>query len=207
MSRSEEELTRIVDIIYQAIHGPISEERFLQMKKNGEQKDGQEERYYINGERLSDFYRTQYPTLMEFITKMVSPRQDAEDIASNVFYKVIVTYPRYHHVRKPNSLLKSMARNEIASYYRRHGKVNPVKDDDSLPPECLLPEYYPLEKFKLHLVDCWASRLSPAERKIVVLYYYQGRSYDQLADIEQSTKTAIRARIFRIMRSLRKMVE
>ena len=123
-------------------------------------------------------------------------KHDAEDICQSVFLtlleKDVVLLPS-----KEKAWLLTCAANACKNHLASFWKKNVQELDDTLTFDT------PEEQ------DLWQQllRLSPKDRALLHLYYYEGYSQEEIAGILRITRTAVQTRMQRARQKLRKELE
>ena len=123
-------------------------------------------------------------------------KHDAEDICQSVFLKLlekdVVLLPS-----KEKAWLLTCAANACKNHLASFWKKNVQELDDTLTFDT------PEEQ------DLWQQllRLSPKDRALLHLYYYEGYSQEEIAGILRITRTAVQTRMQRARQKLRKELE
>ena len=110
--------------------------------------------------------------------------QDAEDIVQCTFLKLLERNPEFkdeEHIRK---WLIRVTINETNSLWRSSWRKKVISlEETQTEPEFLEPEYNEL----FHAVQ----KLSSKYRKVIYLYYYEGYSIKEIAELLHISETAI----------------
>ena len=128
-------------------------------------------------ERFDAIYREYRPKVSGYIGSHVSDPEDAEDLCSEVFRKVL-EHLADHPSGGVSSFIYTVTRNTVVDYYRTRRVHAPLEED--LPEESGLEESV-LNSDALRRLAGALRRLPQRERDIVVLHYYQGRSLQEIA--------------------------
>ena len=126
--------------------------------------------------------------LYGYIRRVVFNHEDTEDILQETFAKV---FRKLWQVRSEDALgawLYRIATNEINRFFkRRKGLVNM----DDLPELVVNPEEFDRERVAGILVPKAISKLTPLEREVFCLKYYQDMDYDQISRITGANKNTL----------------
>ena len=122
-------------------------------------------------------------------------RQDAEDICQSVFLKLMDRKMTLDHGKEKAWLLTCAAnacKDHLKSFWRRH--VTSLDDTITFSGE--------EEK---HLWDA-VSGLPPKYRVVIHLYYYEGYSQDEIAEVLNISRTAVQTRMSRARNQLKEVL-
>lgn len=126
--------------------------------------------------------------------------QDAEDIVQCTFLKLLERNPEFkdeEHIRK---WLIRVTINETNSLWRSFWRKKVISlEETQTEPEFLEPEYNEL----FHAVQ----KLSSKYRKVIYLYYYEGYSIKEIAELLHISETAIQTRLMRAREKLRQQLK
>lgn len=126
--------------------------------------------------------------------------QDAEDIVQCTFLKLLERNPEFkdeEHIRK---WLIRVTINETNSLWRSSWRKKVISlEETQTEPEFSEPEYNEL----FHAVQ----KLSSKYRKVIYLYYYEGYSIKEIAELLHISETAIQTRLMRAREKLRQQLK
>ncbi|HCC05780.1 TPA: hypothetical protein DEP94_00225 [Candidatus Nomurabacteria bacterium] len=125
--------------------------------------------------------------LTRYIKRFLQNEEDITDIVQNVFIKVFINLQSFDVDRLFNSWIYRIAHNETVTYLKKRGneKVS-FLDFDTMFPHPFAKETADKPTLDKELEDLMTSSLSliPLKYKeILVLYYYEELSYQEIADI------------------------
>ena len=140
--------------------------------------------------------------IFNFFFQMLKDRAVSEDLTQEVFLKVLKYKESYANGNFISWIYK-ISRNILKDHY----KVQ-VKDRLNKPIEEVYDdlETEPIEKEEeikhlMHIID----RLDPKDRELIVMNRLQGVKYDQIAEITGNSALAIRIKVHRILKKMRKI--
>jgi RNA polymerase sigma-70 factor, ECF subfamily len=157
------------------------------------------------------------PLLARFFARALGNREDAEEAVIDTFLKVWRGAPAYREGATVRTWLYRIAHNtaidalrrrsrqpivepSLASADDRDARLDPVADLAN--PEAALVAGYQQERDHRALRLALA-QLAPAERTLVVLYYFEGCSYAQIGAITGASPTFIKNRLHRARQRLK----
>lgn len=155
-------------------------------------------------DRMGLLFERHYKPLFGFLYRMSSDKENSEDMAQNVFLRMI----KYRHTYKGEGEFKTwmyhLARNVLNDFYK-----SKAKRTDSEIKENLLSEdttQINLEKNEqVALLNTALNKLSEEHREILVLSRYQELDYSEIASILNITEANVRVKIHRAMTQLKSM--
>lgn len=137
---------------------------------------------------------------------------DIEDAVQDIFIKAYQNIKGYDSDRKFSSWLYRVAHNEFINHIRKHAR-DPLPfldfDVDTLIPHPFsedTPENDLERKEMKEIMDKALSKLSPKYREILLLYYYEEQSYEEIADILHIPKTTVGVRLNRAKKEIKKFL-
>lgn len=144
--------------------------------------------------------------------RMLNNRGEAEDAAQEAFLRAYSNLDRYDQSRSFKTWLLSIASNHCIDRLRRR-RLTWLSLEEPLPPHPALtsdtpgPEEATLANERNVLVQALLDELSPDYRLAVVLRYWYDYSYAEIAEMLETTESAIKSRLFRARQALAKELE
>jgi RNA polymerase sigma-70 factor (ECF subfamily) len=144
--------------------------------------------------------------------RMLNNRGEAEDAAQEAFLRAYSNLDRYDQDRSFKTWLLSIASNHCIDRLRRR-RLTWLSLEEPLPPHPALtsdipgPEEATLSNEQSLLVQELLDELSPDYRLAVVLRYWYDYSYAEIADMLETTESAVKSRLFRARQALAKELE
>ncbi len=134
--------------------------------------------------------------------RLLSERTEAEDAAQEAFLRAYLNLQRYDPSRSFKTWLLTIASNYCIDRLRRRRLTWLSIEDDPLPSLSLSsdepePEYASIIKEQSSALQGILDELNPDYRAAVVLRYWYDYSYSEIADILDTTESAIKSRLFR----------
>ena len=140
--------------------------------------------------------------------RMLGERGDAEDAAQEAFLRAYLNLNRYDTARSFKTWLLSIASNYCIDRLRRRRLSWLSLDDEptetslSLASDDPEPEPLTLRREQSVAIQALLHTLSPDYRAVVVLRYWYDYSYAEIADIMDTTESAVKSRLFRARQAL-----
>jgi RNA polymerase sigma-70 factor (ECF subfamily) len=144
--------------------------------------------------------------------RMLNDRGEAEDAAQEAFLRAYANLDRYDPERSFKTWVLSIASNHCIDRIRRR-RLTWLSLEEPLPPHPALtsdipgPEEATLMHEQSVLVQELLSNLSPDYRMAVVLRYWYDLSYTEIAEMLDTTESAIKSRLFRARQALADQLE
>jgi len=139
--------------------------------------------------------------------RMLNDWGEAEDAAQEAFLRAYAHLDRYDQQRSFKTWLLSIASNHCIDRLRRR-RLTMLSLDEPLPPHPALtsdtpgPEEATLANERSAQVQELLDELNPDYRVAVVLRYWYDYSYAEIAEMLQTTESAIKSRLFRARQTL-----
>lgn len=156
------------------------------MSPNG---DAQEERLLVDAAKagderaLSELYQTYFPRVYRYILARTGSPHDAEDLAEEVFMRVLEAIERFQHREAPFSAwLFRIAHNAVISQRRKEsarGKSGPLLE--GIPVSTAGPDELVEQRLILNEVMEAARKLPEAQRQVITLRFTAGLSVAETA--------------------------
>lgn len=144
--------------------------------------------------------------------RMLNERGEAEDAAQEAFLRAYANLDRYDQNRSFKTWLLSITSNHCIDRIRRR-RLLWLSLEEPLPPHPALtsdmpgPEQAMLTSERNLLVQELLDELSPDYRLAVVLRYWYELSYAEIAEMLDTTESAIKSRLFRARQALASRLE
>ena len=144
--------------------------------------------------------------------RMLGNPAEAEDAAQETFLRAYSKLATYQPGRKFVNWLLSIASHHCIDRLRRKGRAPQLSLDDTLPPQILAsnapqPDQIVSKKQERERVRQMLDTLQPEYRAAVVLRYWYGMSYREIAATMDATESAIKSRLHRARRMLAQQLE
>jgi RNA polymerase sigma-70 factor (ECF subfamily) len=134
--------------------------------------------------------------------RMLNDAREAEDAAQEAFLRAYQHLDRYDRSRSFKTWLLSIASNHCIDRIRRR-RLTWLSIDEPLPPHPALasdetePEDATLMSERDATVQGLLDQLAPEYKAAVVLRYWHDLSYTEIAELLDTTESAIKSRLFR----------
>jgi RNA polymerase sigma-70 factor (ECF subfamily) len=157
---------------------------------------------------LVDRYKTMVFTLALQITKN---REEAEEIAQDTFIKAFQSLKGFQGKAKFSSWLYRIVYNTAISHIRKKEKGRISLDETDIPESLYVEsvknhESLSADERKKYL-EVALDSLDQDERMFIILYYYEERELDEIAQIAGLTKTNTKVRLFRARKKMLMVLE
>lgn len=177
----------------------LSDEKIVSMVTEGD-KD-------LFGE-LIDRYEAK---LTRYVKRFTQQEEDVSDVMQIVFIKAYTNLQSFDTSRSFNSWIYRIAHNESVTHLKKRGgeKVSFIDFDTFFPHPFAKEEADTLalsREDKDHLEKSLAD-ISPKYREVLVLYYYDELSYQEIADVLRIPTATVGVRIKRGKDALHKVLE
>jgi len=144
--------------------------------------------------------------------RMLNDRGEAEDAAQEAFLRAYANLDHYDMTRPFKTWLLSITSNHCIDRIRRR-RLTWLSLEEPLPPHPALtsdipgPEEATLMNERNVLVQELLDELSPDYRLAVVLRYWYDLSYSEIAEMLDTTESAVKSRLFRARQTLAERLE
>lgn len=155
---------------------------------------------------LTELFDRYHVPLYNFFLRQTLDRATSEDLAQNLFYRVI----RYRQTYQPaqgtfRTWLYRMARNIYADHYKQRQKEPGLLPDTGAEEEGPADQSAGYSEDDFQRLDEALALLPPDQREILVLSRYQGLKYEEISKIKDLSVGAIKVQVFRAIRQLRSL--
>lgn len=124
-------------------------------------------------------------------------KEDAEDIIQDVFIKLLEKQPQFESEEHETAWLIRVTVNLCKSRLRLHSRKNTVP----------LLDVYPAQNNEQHELLESVNALAPKYRTVIHLFYYEGYSTKEIAEITRQKESTVREQLTRARRSLKEFLE
>jgi RNA polymerase sigma-70 factor (ECF subfamily) len=159
-------------------------------------------------ETLYDRY---HKRLFHFILRFVSERALAEDILQETFLRLLKGKKRFRKDSRFSTYLFTIARNlcldTLKSWERKHVFINQENYIERTTDKSKGPDKILEETEMGRIVQSAIQSLPPDQTEVLILSKYIGLSYDEIAQILESTPVAIKQKAYRAMLSLKQKLK
>ena len=144
--------------------------------------------------------------------RILNERTEAEDAAQEAFLRAYANLDRYDPSRSFKTWILSIASNHCIDRIRRR-RLTWLSLEEPLPPHPALtsdtpnPEEAALNNERNLLVQALLEGLNPDYRLAVVLRYWYDLSYAEIAEMLDTTESAVKSRLFRARQALADQLE
>ena len=147
---------------------------------------------------LDELYRSHAAEVYRYAYAVLGNHADAEDVTQTTFVNALRALERGERPRKPSNWLITITHNIVRQRFRqqqaRPAEVELVRDVAQEPEESNGPSMEELVRA--------LQRIPQSQREALVLRELEGRSYDEIAETLNLTKSALETLLFRARRSL-----
>lgn len=139
--------------------------------------------------------------------RLLGERTEAEDAAQEAFLKAYSNLQRYDPERPFKTWVLTIASNHCIDRLRKRRHVW-LSIDESVPATLSLssddpqPEQAVLSNERSHQIQQMLNELEPDYRAAIVLRYWYDYSYTEIAEILETTESAIKSRLYRARQTL-----
>lgn len=148
--------------------------------------------------------------LTRYIRRFTQQEDDLSDILQTVFIKAYMNLNSFDTSRSFNSWIYRIAHNESVTYLKKRSneKVSFIDFDIFLPHPFAKEEadQKSLEREMKELLETSLSKISPKYREVLVLYYFDDLSYQEIAEVLHIPSATVGIRLKRGKEALEKML-
>jgi RNA polymerase sigma-70 factor (ECF subfamily) len=160
---------------------------------------------------FADLYDQYFPKVFAYVYGKVQHKEAALDIVSDVFEKAFVKKQSLRSADAFGSWLFTIARNEVASHWRKEKPAAKAMQDAAWNNELInqppSPEDTLLHRERLHHLVELLRQLPPREQEIISLKFDAELTNREIAGILDTSEVNVRVTVFRALRKLRERME
>jgi len=160
--------------------------------------------------RLVEIYQT---PIFNLCYRMLGDPAEAEDAAQETFLRAFAQLARYDVSRSFKTWLFSVASHHCIDRLRRRRLTWLSIEDEPLEPHPALreqsagPEEASVQREQSAAIAALLARLSPEDRGVVVMRYWHDLSYEEIADANNTSVSAVKSRLHRARVMLAGMIK
>lgn len=160
-----------------------------------------------DGGAVATLYQLFAQPLYRYVVYRVPTTQDAEDILSEVFIRMVEGLPGYVLTDAPfESWLYRIAAARIADFYRRSSRRSESELDETFADDEPLPEEMLVEQQDFNLLRDAIRSLSEDQQTILILRFVERKSHEEVAAILNKSMTAVKSTQHRALTQLTELL-
>ncbi|MEL7529699.1 MAG: RNA polymerase sigma factor [Bacteroidota bacterium] len=151
-------------------------------------------------------YERYKKVLWTYFFNSTRDRNKSEDLVQITFEKVLRYCHNYRGVGSVKAWLFSIARNALTDHWQKGHRQAWQRMEGSVPPKAdhsLNAEEQMIAGDRKALLQAAMARLEPEKRELLAQIKLQEKKYKEVAALYQTNETALKVRVFRIMKELR----
>ena len=170
------------------------------------------ERHALTGmdcEMLESIYRQHYKNIYNYIGFRINNHFDAEELASLVFEKAMVSWQRYNDALPVEAWLIGIAKNTVTDYLRAKKRKHFVTLDSiiGLASFSRQPQEVVVKNEENKALLTAMSKLKEQERQILSMKFATNLKHDEIAVVMGISASNVGVIVHRALKRLRKLLE
>jgi RNA polymerase sigma-70 factor (sigma-E family) len=150
---------------------------------------------------FDEFAGARLPAVLRFATALTGDPELAKDLVQEVLIRVSGRWQEIGQLDRPEAYIRKMVVNEYLSWRRRSWRLIPSGMSSHLPGRSS-PD--PADGYiERQALLAELAKLSGLRRTALVLRYYEGLSYAEIADVMGCTQSTVRGHVFKALAALR----
>jgi len=146
-------------------------------------------------------------TLVHAATKQTGTPVHDPDLEQDIALHALEAFERLDHVRHPRALLMKIVRDTVRDYWRRRRSLeNLEKIDQRFLAQIPAFEFELDCRRQMELLARALDRLAESKRAVIDLFYVEGYSIPQIAEIQKRSISAVKMDLVRTRRFLAEIV-
>ncbi|PJF20924.1 MAG: RNA polymerase subunit sigma-24 [Phototrophicales bacterium] len=165
-----------------------------------------------NQDAFAEIVYTFQDAVYNLCYRMLGNHVEAEDASQEAFLKAFGNLSRYDHGRSFKTWLLTIASNHCIDRLRKR-RMQYISIDEPIPAtlalssEEALPEEVVVSDERSEQIQALLNQLKPDDRAVVVFRYWYDYSYAEIADMMETTESAVKSRLFRARKALATLFE
>ena len=157
-----------------------------------------------NLENLANNYSALVDSIFRFIYFRTNSKAIAEDLTQDCFLSV-VKYLKGNDVDNIKAFLFKTARNKVIDYYRQKGRV--IYSDDLVMANDKGSSDDFSSRYDIRIIKEKLDLLESGDKEVLAMRYIEEMEIKEIAKAIEKSETAVRVKIFRALRKLRKLID
>jgi len=161
-------------------------------------------------ENFSEIVNRYASKIQRYIARVTGNYQESEDITQEVFFKAYVNIASFNPKLKFSSWLYRIAHNESVNYIKKHYRTKNVELNENIDYGSFDDQKI-LEKIDANhnskLIKKALATLSPRDREIVNLVFFEEKSYLEVSDILKISINSVGPTLNRAKNKLKTLVQ
>ena len=157
-----------------------------------------------NLENLANNYSALVDSIFRFIYFRTNSKAIAEDLTQDCFLSV-VKYLKENDVDNIKAFLFKTARNKVIDYYRQKGRV--IYSDDLVMANDKGSSDDFSSRYDIRIIKEKLDLLESGDKEVLAMRYIEEMEIKEIAKAIEKSETAVRVKIFRALRKLRKLID
>lgn len=161
-------------------------------------------------EKFEALFRTMYPKVKAFAAKILQSEDDAEDIAEDIFVKLLNDFQAWENPETRNSFIYTLTRNHIFNFLKHKA----IEQKFQAEKEINLSDYY--EESEIHnslyakelklLVELTIKNMPKQRRKIFVMSRFQKKTHAEIAEELDLSVRTVERHVYLALKELKKVI-
>lgn len=139
--------------------------------------------------------------------KICKKHREAEDIAQEILLQVFRSLDQFDNQAKFSTWLYRLSVNKALDYIRKQNRIHEVTNDVAIQNTAMTatPEKLILEREERQLTNEYVAKLSPKYKFVLELFYFEGKSYQEIACLLNISIKTVESRLYRAKKMMKKM--
>ncbi|MEU4154892.1 sigma-70 family RNA polymerase sigma factor [Actinoplanes sp. NPDC026670] len=156
---------------------------------------------HVENSSFDEFVAARLGALLRYATVLTCDPHQADDIVGEVMVRVSARWRRIAAMDQPEAYVKRMVLNEFLSLRRRWGRVVPMSHEQL---DSRAAAIDPLaERQERDELVRRVGALPARQRAVIVLRYFEGHTFDEIAELMGSRASTVRAQASTALAKLR----
>ena len=146
------------------------------------------------------------PQVFGFISRMVDSQDDVKDLAQNTFIKAFNNLSKFEGRATFFTWVCRIAYNESVNLLKSRRQTFVSIDDTDIPDDDPDDDFSTGDEKRISQLEAAIDLLPPDDQMLIHLYYYEDKTFKEIAFIIDADDNTLRVRLHRIRRKLAGMV-
>lgn len=161
----------------------------------------------INLEEIVDTYTGYLYTTIINMTRGDFSKEDIEEVISDVFFIFWKNRYKFDKNKEVKNYLVGITNNLIKEKYRKIKITYDIEDYENILINNIDVDFIYEQNEREKIIESALSKMSSEDRTIFVMYYYDSKKIKEIAENLKNSEFAIKSRLHRIRRKIKKELE
>jgi RNA polymerase sigma-70 factor, ECF subfamily len=154
--------------------------------------------------KFKKYYKSHMPKIYRYVFFRVGQNKAlTEDLVSEIFLKALEKLEQFDDTGSFTAWIYGIAKNHVIDHYRKHRKAVSLDEIENIIPSGHETEKIAGQKINAAHLQFALEKLPEKKKELIMLRYFAGNSFKQIAKIIKKDETAARVATHRALKELK----